>query len=254
MLLAHVLGVDRTWLFAHADAPLSAEKYARFEQLIARRAKFEPVAYLIGEREFFGLPFFVSPAVLVPRPETEMLVEMALAHLPQKTARVMDVGTGSGCIAVSLAVQCSALRVFATDISAAALAVAQKNVRRHGVQTQVSLMQMNLLAGIRGKVDAIISNPPYISWQEAAELPPTVQKFEPHAALFSAEAGLAHIKQLLRAAPSLLGDKGVLLVEFGAAQGAAILSLARTMSPHATFAITQDLAGKDRVLLGEYHR
>ena len=216
VLLAHVLGTDRSWLFAHPDAPLSAEKYTRFEKLIARRAKFEPVAYLIGEREFFGLPFFVSPAVLIPRPETELLVETALARLPKTAARVLDVGTGSGCIAVTLAVHRPAWHVIAGDISVAALAVARKNIRRHGVSARVSPVQADLLSAFSGRVDAIVSNPPYINPRQKTELPPAVRDFEPSGALFSPESGLAHLRRLLAGAGRLLSGGGLLLVEIGA--------------------------------------
>ncbi len=253
VLLAHVLHTDRSWLFAHPDERLSAEKHTRFEQLIARRAEFEPVAYLIGEREFFGLPFFVSPDVLIPRPETELLVEIALARLPKNAARVIDVGTGSGCIAVTLAVQRPLLQVIATDISAAALAVARKNARRHGVSARVQPVQADLLAGFSGTVDAIVSNPPYVNPRFASELPATVRQFEPHHALFSSNAGLAHMQQLVASAGKLLANGGFLLIEIGAEQGESALAAAQSLSPHATFSIVQDLAGRARLLVGEYH-
>ncbi len=254
VLLAHIVGTDRSWLFAHPNEPLAAEKYARFEHLIARRAKFEPVAYLIGEREFFGLPFWVSPAVLIPRPETELLVETALARLPKKGIRVLDIGTGSGCIAVTLAVHRPAWRIFATDISAAALAVARKNIRRHGVSARVQPVQANMLTAFSGTVTAIVSNPPYINPRFAAALPTTVRQFEPQRALFSPDAGLAHVRQLLGSAGRLLAAGGVLLVEIGAEQGEAVLALAQTLAPHASFSIAADLAGKARLLVGEYRQ
>ncbi len=252
VLLAHVLHTDRSWLFAHPDHILPPKKTTQFEQLIARRAQFEPVAYLTGEREFFGLPFFVSPAVLIPRPETELLVETALARLPKTAARVLDVGTGSGCIAVTLAVQRPAWRVIATDISAAALAVARKNIRRHGVSARVLPVQADLLAPFCGTVDAIVSNPPYVNPRQKPKLSPGVRDFEPHSALFSPDAGLAHVRRLVSVAGRLLSAGGLLLVEIGAEQGEPALASARALSPHATFAIARDLAGRARLLVGEY--
>lgn len=252
VLLAHVLHTDRSWLFAHANRPLSAEQYSQFEELIARRIKFEPVAFLTGEREFFGLPFFVSPAVLIPRPETELLVEMALARLPAHAARVMDIGTGSGCIAVALAVHRPEWRVIATDISAAALAIAQKNIRRHGVSARVSAVQADLLSAFSGTVDAIVSNPPYVNFRMLPEISPTVRDFEPHHALFSPDAGLAHVRRLVASAGRLLVSGGLLLVEIGAEQGEAVLSLAQRLAPETSFSVAHDLAGRARLLVGEY--
>lgn len=251
VLLAHTLQCDRSWLYAHPHAPLPADASRMFSVFIRRRATHEPVAHLLGEREFFGLPFFVSPAVLIPRPETELLVEYVLARV-SPSARIVDVGTGSGCIAVSLAVQLPSARIFAVDISAAALVVAQRNIARHNVTARVSLVQTDLLTGLRGKFDAIVSNPPYIAPVERSTLPPDVREFEPAQALFSEDDGLAHLVRLLKDAPKMLLPGGLLLLEFGAAQGAAILSVTKQMHPTASLSIVQDLGGRDRLLVGTF--
>jgi len=251
VLLAHTLRCDRSRLYAHPRAPLPAEASRTFSAFIRRRAAHEPVAHLLGEREFFGLPFFVSPAVLIPRPETELLVEHVLARV-SPSARIVDVGTGSGCIAVSLAVQLPSARLFATDISAAALAVARKNIARHNVEARVSPVQADLLTGLRGQFDAIVSNPPYIAPAERSTLPPDVREFEPPQALFSENEGLAHLIRLLKDVPSLLSPGGMVFLEFGAAQGAAVLSAAKQMHPAASFSIVQDLGGRDRLLVGAF--
>jgi len=251
VLLAHTLRCDRSRLYAHPHAPLPADAARAFASVIRRRAAHEPVAHILGEREFFGLPFFVSPAVLIPRPETELLVEHALARVPP-SARIVDVGTGSGCIAVSLAVHLPSARIFATDISAAALAVTRRNIARHNVSARVSPVQADLLTGLRGKFDAIVSNPPYIAPTERPALPPDVREFEPAPALFSENDGLAHLTRLLETAPKMLLPGGLLLLEFGASQGAAVLSVAKRMHPTADFSIAPDLGGRDRLLVGVF--
>ena len=251
ILLAHCLQQSRTWLFAHNTDVLSPQIERQYRNLIARRAKFEPVAYLIGTRDFFGLSFVVSPSVLIPRPETEILVEQALARLP-KNAILADVGTGSGCIATACAHYAPSARVIATDISAEAIAVARQNIARHNVSVRVSVIQADLLDGIVGKFDAILSNPPYVARDEWDIMPVDVKGFEPHRALFSANSGLAHIEQLLANASKKLKPRGFILIEIGFSQGEKALSLAKKYHPSAQFSILQDLAGKDRVLMGQF--
>lgn len=251
ILMAHCLQQSRAWLFAHNTDALSPKMAQEFEALIARRAAFAPVAYLIGEREFFGLPFFTSPAVLIPRPETETLVENALARLPQN-AVFADVGTGSGCIAIACAKYAPTTRGIATDISADALAIARQNIARHGLSARVSVLQCNLLDGVGGKFDAILSNPPYVARDEWEIMPPDVKNFEPHSALFSANDGLAHIEKLLAKVSMRLKPDGFILIEIGFSQGESVLSLAKKHHPGAQFSILKDLAGKDRILLGQF--
>lgn len=249
VLLGHLLGQERAWLYAHPETPLSPETTARYRHLLHRRANHEPVAYLTGEREFFGLTFAVAPPVLIPRPETELLVELALSRLTGP-ARVWDIGAGSGCIAVAVAVHAPQARLIAADISAPALALARQNARRHGVANRLALVQANLLAGLSGPVDLIISNPPYIALAEMDSLAPTVKHYEPALALTDGATGLTLIERLLAQAATRLSPGGAILIEIGAGQGNAALLLARRYFPHGYFEIKPDLAGKDRVLLG----
>ncbi len=250
VLLAHLLRQSRAWLYAHPEYALAPQTARRYQTLLEQRLRHTPVAYLTGEREFFGLPFFVSPAVLIPRPETELLVELALKRI-RAGDTVIDVGTGSGCLAVSLAVN-SAARIIATDISTAALSIAQKNISRHNVGNQVKLLCANLLTGLSGPVNIIVSNPPYISPATLPTLPATVRQFEPRRALTDGVDGLSAIAGLLRVAPRILKAGGHLLIETGASQGDAALELAQTHCPRAGFEIRRDLAGKDRVLVGRF--
>ncbi|MFQ5578277.1 MAG: peptide chain release factor N(5)-glutamine methyltransferase, partial [Anaerolineae bacterium] len=249
VLLAHVLQTNRAWLHAHRNDPLAPDAARAYSRLIQRRARHEPVAYITGEREFFGLSFEVTPAALIPRPETELLVELALERLPPGAVAV-DVGTGSGCIAVSLAVHAPAARLIATDISAAALALARQNARRHGVARRITFVQTNLLAGVILPADVIVSNPPYISAADMQTLPPGVKQYEPSLALHGGDTGLRLIKELLRRALPALKTGGWLLVEIGAAQRQPALALAKALCPQAEFWVKKDLAGRDRVLLG----
>lgn len=201
VLARHVLGWDRArWIGESRDAP-SPEFDRRFDELIDRRLTGEPVAYLTGTREFRGLDFEVTPAVLIPRPETELLVDEALKAIdaldaPGRDVRIADVGTGSGCVAVALAVARPSLRVIATDISERALDVARRNAARHGVADRIDFRLTPVLDDV-GAVDVVVSNPPYIAVGDAPGMMADVRDFEPHAALFSGADGLTVIRALL---------------------------------------------------------
>jgi release factor glutamine methyltransferase len=219
VLARHVLGWDLARLLAHNREPATPEFADRFQALISRRGRREPVAYITGHREFWGLDFEVTPATLVPRPETEMIVEEALKLLPATgRATVLDVGTGTGCLAVSIAHDRPGAVLVATDISSPALAVARRNAHRHGVERRVAFVQTDLVAGIRGSVDLIVSNPPYVPDQPAATLPPDVVRYEPPAALFGGADGLAIIHRLFSDAAGCLAPGGTLIAEFGYGQ------------------------------------
>jgi len=246
VLARHVLGWDRGQLLTrmHLVAPANFE--SRFQELIARRAAREPVAYITGHREFWGLDFVVSPAVLIPRPETELLVERALAVVGAGTpSRIVDVGTGSGCIAVALAHERPLTRVVAVDRSAEALQVAACNITRHGVGARVHPVLGHLLEAIAGPVDLIVSNPPYVDPAAATALQPEVARFEPGAALFAGEAGLAILRTLLETAARRLAPGGHLIVEFGAGQDRALRISAEAAAW--SIEIADDLAGIPRV-------
>jgi release factor glutamine methyltransferase len=249
ILLAHVLHVERAWLLADGQRALSAEEHNRFQQLIARRAALEPIAYIVGHKEFYGLSFAVDQRVLVPRPETELLVELALQwcqQQPRSALRIADIGTGSGAIAVTLAVHLPHVHIFATDLSKDALVVAQSNAMRHGVQDQITFLHGDGLAPLPRSVDLIASNPPYTVLAGVDE---NVRRWEPHAALDGGEdRGWALPTRLLHEMPPYLQPGGAVLMEIGAWQGAQALATAQAVFPHACCTIHQDLAGLDRVL------
>ena len=246
VLARHVLGWDRAQLLTRLHLPSPPGFDSAFSAVITRRAAREPVAYITGHREFWGLDFLVSPAVLIPRPETELIVERALGLLrPDTPATIVDVGTGSGCIAVSLAHERPLARVVAVDRSPAALRVAALNVAGHGQGTRVHLVRGNLLDPIAGQVDLIVSNPPYVNRADAGALQPEVTRFEPGDALFASDAGLAVLRILLETAAARLAPHGHLIVEFGAGQDHALRVSAGQSGW--TIEIAPDLAGIPRV-------
>jgi release factor glutamine methyltransferase len=252
--LAHVLGVSRARLLAHLDDPVTPEQESRFRAGLARLATGEPLPYLTGRTEFYGLEFAVTPATLIPRPETEHLVEEALARIEQPGAGVTiaDVGTGSGCIAVSLAVHRPAVEVYAVDISPDSLVVAAQNAERHRVAGRIHWRRGHLLDPLPedAALDLIVANLPYVSDPEWADLPVGVRDYEPAGALRGGPAGLDLIRALLGAAPAVLKPGGAILLEIGAAQGPGALALARALLPRAAhIEVRPDYAGRDRILI-----
>lgn len=254
VLLAHCLDVSRGYLLAHPTQALSPQQSVSYGELVRRRAGREPLAYLTGRRWFYGLDLLVTPAVLIPRPETEMLVEMALGWLALQRpdgAVVVDVGTGSGAIAIALAVHTSPrVQILATDISQQALAVARTNAERH-CPGRITFSPGDLLAPPVGPVDLILANLPYVAEAERSALMPEVRDHEPAVALFAGDDGLRLIDRLLAQAPSYLRPAGAIFLEIGANQGKAVCALARRHFPLAHIAVERDLAGLDRVLVIE---
>ena len=250
LLLVHALGITRAQLHAHPQSQLRPTELARYRQLIERRTRREPVAYIVGHKEFYGLDLFVDERVLIPRPETELLVEKAI-KVSQRQSVVADVGTGSGAIAVSLAVHLPQILVYATDASPAALEVAARNCRRHCVEDRVHLLQGHLLEPLPEHVDLIVANLPYVSQAELAQLPPEISRYEPREALDGGPDGLDCIRHLLAQAEGHLKPGGVVLLEIGATQGEAVVALARRHFPAARVQIAQDYAGLDRVVIVE---
>ena len=255
VLLAHVASATRATLLAYPERALTpgqAEEYAR---LVARRATLEPVAYLTGRREFMGLLFRVDRRALIPRPETELLVEAALREVRQRLADptrpaplAADIGTGSGAIAVALAALEPRLpRVYAVDISPDALALAAENAAANGVTARVIPLEGDLLAPLPEPVDIILANLPYIAPHDPA-VAPSVHGYEPHLALYSPEGGLAHIRRLLEQAPAKLRPGGALFLEFGYDQRAAVEEMARQAVPSAALRVVADYAGWDRYI------
>lgn len=251
VLLAHVLGRDRAWLYAYPEHALSPSQLSAYQLLVSRRARREPVAYLTGHKEFYGLDFAITSDVLVPRPETEHLVQRAIhCGATSSSSPIMaDVGTGSGVIGVTLAVHLPLAHIIAIDTSQSALAVARSNAVRHSVANRVSLMQGDLLSPLRGPVDLVVANPPYLSWPELTVASPEVSRWEPRAALDGGSDGLSVIRRLLDMAATRLGRGGALLVEIGAGQGAEVIQLARHHFPQADVEIASDSAKRDRLLV-----
>jgi release factor glutamine methyltransferase len=218
VLARHVLGWDTARLLGHSHNPAPAGFAETFAGAIERRARREPVAFILGHREFWGRDFLVTRATLVPRPETEFIIERALALMPDGEPSIIDVGTGSGCLAVTLAIERPKARVVATDVSHAALRVAASNAGHHGVADRVRFVQTDLFDGIALTADLIVSNPPYVPEQSQAALPNDVIRYEPANALFGGSDGLAVIRRLFATAPARLAEGGTFIVEFGFGQ------------------------------------
>jgi release factor glutamine methyltransferase len=244
LLAQHVLGWDATRLLASAgDAPPESFPSA-FEPLIARRVSREPVAYITGHKEFWNLQFEVTPAVLIPRPETELIVEAVLTISPASQLFTMiDVCTGCGNIAVAVAHDRIGARIVATDISEVALDVARRNSARHGVEGRVSFVQADLFGDLSGPVDVITANPPYVLDRNEPGLQPEVGGHEPHVALFGGADGLAVIERLVRDAGQLLRPGGHLIFEFGYGQDVEIETLVSSSSNLTLLELKRDLQG-----------
>lgn len=231
MLLAHVLGVDRLKLYMDADRPASELELAAFRDLVERAARHEPVEYLVGHCPFFSLKLEVTPEVLIPRPSTETLIEHVLQHARRTPGfhapLIADIGTGSGAIAVTLAKHLPGAHVIATDVSEAALAVAQRNAVAHGVAERIEFHQGELLEPLRGqRVRFLLSNPPYISDEQWRQVPANVKQHEPESALRAGADGLRVIRPLIEHAREHLDDPGQIVLEFGAGQERQVRKLA----------------------------
>ena len=246
--MAHRLGVSRAWILAHPEATLTPAQSQQLEENLAQLEAGQPLPYVLGEWEFFGRKYRVSPDVLIPRPETELLVEWAIEWLAKHPGRRLaaDVGTGSGCIAVSLARQFQDLRIMALDISLPALRVAQDNAHRHQVPEQVWLVQSDLLAASHRPMDLICANLPYIPSATLQQL--SVYGKEPGLALDGGADGLRPIRRLLGSTRDQLADGGAMLLEIEAGQGQAVLELCRQIIPEARVELHVDLAGRDRLV------
>ncbi len=248
VLARHVLRWDRATWITRADEPASPEFLARFDSLIARRATREPVAYIIGHREFYGRDFAVSPAVLIPRPETELIVDFVLARLPaDRFLRVVDVGTGSGVLAITLAAERPAWHVEAVDVSRDAIDVARRNAAAHGVAERVTFLQGDLLAPTMGAFDAIVANPPYVALRDAPGISADV-RHEPDVALFGGQDGMDLPRRLLAEAASRLVPGGVIVMEFGYGQQEPVEEAARAAGLP-VLEVLEDLQGIARTLV-----
>ena len=245
LLLRHALKISRVQLYLDLDHELSPEQEGTFWNLITRCLNGEPTAYITGHREFYGLDFYVDSRVLIPRPESELLVEKALSLAQNRTAStIAEIGTGCGAIAISLALNLPLAKIYATDISASALQVALLNCQKHEVADRICLLQGNLLQPLPEPVDLIIANLPYI---RESELPNSVN-FEPLLALNGGSDGLEKIRQLRSQLGDKLHPKGCLLLEIGQGQRRAVTTLLRSLFPSAKIKVAPDLSGIDRVV------
>lgn len=248
LLLCQVLDVGRAYLLAHPEQQLSDAEWEAFQTLVARRADHEPVAYILGKRAFYDREFRVTPDVLIPRPETEHLLEAALDIAKEQQGIITaDIGTGSGAIAVTFAAHAPQSTVYATDISEAALAVARGNAADHGVDVrflQGHLAQPLIEGGI--PVEMILANLPYVADGDALDA--TVARYEPHLALFSGHDGLRHIRELLEQITAHLPTVKFILLEIGSSQGSAVKQLAHDLLPTEQIEVLQDYARWDRLV------
>lgn len=248
LLLQHVLGVSHAYLVAHGDESLTAVAQQQYTALLARAAQKEPIPYLIGHAPFYGLEFAVNPAVLIPRPETEQLIEIAIAWArPRGPIHVVDVGTGSGCIAVTLASHLPQAQITAVDLSSAALAIARQNAQRH-TPGRIQFACGSLLSPLSHTVDLIAANLPYVSDAEWPDLDDGVKLYEPAVALRGGPDGLVIIQELLHQATARLNPNGLILLEIGWQQGPAATKLAQAYFPRASVQTVPDLAGHDRII------
>lgn len=251
ILLAHARGCPRIQLYTNYDQPLTDTQRATMRDLVKRRSAAEPVAYLVGHREFFGLDFRVTKDVLIPRPDTETLVVDAIEDLkPQAAPRVLDVGTGSGCIAISLAVNCSNAEVTAIDLSQAALDIAKANAETHNVAGRIRWLYGDLFSPLTAgeKFDLIASNPPYIASAEIETLSADVRMHEPRSALDGGPDGLDIIRRFIAGAPRHLVSQGKLLIEISGEQADAVTQLLAANGHFDDIVVLKDLAKQPRVV------
>ncbi len=256
VLLGHLLKKSRLQLYLHFEMPVFQEHLTPFRELIKKRIAHTPVSYLTNRKEFMSLDFYVDERVLIPRPETEQLVETILTAETENSQRLLELGTGSGVIATSLAVQHSEWEIVATDISEPALAVARKNAEIHACTAQIKFLSGDLfepVAAICANGDAqfdwIVCNPPYIKNTERDTLSPDVRDHEPEIALFAGDDGLDVIRRLIAEAPKYLAPTGKLILEIGATQANTIRTLLEAGSAYATYKLFEDYAGKERIVL-----
>jgi len=258
LLLGHVLGMSKTQLYTEPERVLTSAETKRLWRLVQRRLAHEPTAHILEHCEFYGLDFCIDPHTFIPRPETELLVEKAVEfahHIShrRKQITIADVGTGCGAIAISLALTLPQAKIYATDISASALKVAEINCRRHGVNSRVELLQGNLLEPLPQPVDIIVANLPYIKDREFKDLSPEIRNYEPTMALAGGQDGLDKIQQMLEQMPGKLnthlgGCSACFLLEIGQEQGEMVTSLIKSNFPQASIELIPDLGGIERVV------
>jgi release factor glutamine methyltransferase len=258
VLLSHIMLRDRAWLFTHGYDAIDADTHRVFENAVERRAKREPLQYILVKQEFWGLDFTVTPDVLIPRPETELVVESALTILKSinREVVIVDLCTGSGCIAISLAKELRTARIVAIDKSDRALHVAKKNAHNHGVSDCISFLEGDLFQplerlDIHGRVDIIVSNPPYVQSGDQGALQPEVRDFEPAMALFAGPLGTELHRKIISGAPAYLKQRGALIMEMGLGQSEQLVKMSQETGAYDVPRIFKDLAGIERVIVAK---
>ena len=261
-LLMHVLGCQRKDLLIHPERVLTSDEMKRFSEVIERRGRREPSQYILGEVEFRGLLFKVSREVLIPRPETELLVEEAVNSVCSgiKDVTVLDLCTGSGCIAICIAKEIKergGLKVYAVDISGGAIAIARKNAERHRVEEKITFLVGDLFSvikplGLEGKIDLIVSNPPYVSKEAMERLQPEIKGYEPVLALYGGEDGLDFYRRIIREVPRYLKQQGGLIMEIGFNQARHVRNLFEKEKVFSRIEVKRDLAGIERIIKASY--
>jgi release factor glutamine methyltransferase len=249
VLLSHCIKTDRINLYAHPEKTLTEDEFHQFRNWVARRREGEPVAYIIGQKEFWSLPFEVTNEVLIPRPETEILIEAILREYSAGDCRhlvILEIGTGSGAISVALASELRNARIVATDISQGALRVAIKNARENGVESRISFRRGSLFEPVSEKFDIIVSNPPYISEEEFESLPPGVRDFEPRSALVAGMDATALHRDIMTQGSFYLKERGRLFLEIGAGQKGRIMEILEDLKLYDDIAFIPDYAGVER--------
>ncbi len=254
LLLSHALNKSREWLLVHLEYDIPDEKFSLYESFLQRRQNHEPLAYITGEKEFFGMSFDVAPHVLIPRPETELIVEEVIRIIHEKAIKnpfVLDLGTGSGILPISISKMIHDARCVATDISIEALFIASRNAKKHGVDLRINFINCNWFQGLNPglKFDFIISNPPYIEENLHGFLQKELD-FEPQNALYAENEGLDAIAVIIDNAWKFLNENGVLLIEIGSNQGEKVKLLAKETQKYNNVEIIKDLSGFDRVFKG----
>lgn len=254
LLLAHVLSKDRLFLYLNYDRPMETGELAAFRTYIKRRLAGEPNQYITGTQEFWSLPFRVNPNVLIPRPETELLVEVVLEFLRSSDSNIsiLDLGTGSGAIAIALARELSGVRIVATDLSMAALQLARENARMNKVDEKIHFVRSDMFAAISissEKFTVVVTNPPYVSHAEFSKLAREIRDYEPRGALDGGPDGLTAIKYIIKEASTVLCQTGALIMEMGADQAESVSTLVRDSQHYQSYRIIKDYSGIDRVLL-----
>jgi release factor glutamine methyltransferase len=254
VLLAHLLSQDRLFLYLNYDRPMEAEELVAFRTLVKRRLSGEPNQYITGVQEFWSLPFRVSPDVLIPRPETEVLLETVLEFLGSShhEVRVLDLGTGSGAIAVSLARELGVITIVATDSSMAAVKLAHENALLNQIDNKIHFVCADMISAFSStsaKFTVVATNPPYLSHPELSKLSPEIRDYEPRYALDGGPDGLAAIRRIIKEAPTLLSQAGALIMEIGADQAESVSTLVENSQRYESYRIIRDYSGLDRVLL-----